>query len=417
MMERTSILTILCSLILLILWAPANLSAQNKLERISVHERSDGKGHVFRYHLTAEVDSFGISQPSPDLIQLMLYSSGLDTLDLIHPEESPAYAQIDYHKNSEGFGFDIFLDKETFVKATAYPDRNSKDMLIALEYSSEEEITEITENTDFIYWHEFNETPTMEFVYNQDDTTVPLRDGKEFDTIVIDAGHGGHDPGTMNRSLGLKEKDIALKVALKVGDYIKENIPEMEVIYTRDDDTFVDLDERGLIATHAKADLFLSIHLNAARNPRAYGSEVFFLGMHRSESALEIMKKENSVVNLEENGGPEQLTEDELLIYELANAGNIAVSERIAAMVENQFRNRAQRRSRGVKQAGLMVLWHASTPAILVELGFLSNPTEGRYLNSEYGQTILASAIFRAIRDFKLEYDRSIHQNNTASND
>lgn len=417
MMERTPLLTILCTLFMIILWGPGNLSAQNQLDRISVHERSDGKGYVFRYHLAEEVDSFAISQPSPDLIQLMLYSPSLDTLDFTHPNESPAYAQIDYHKNSEGFGFDIFLDKETFVKATAYPDRSSEDMLIALEYTSEEEITQITENTDFIYWHEFSEAPTMEFVYNQDDTTVPLRDGKEFDTIVIDAGHGGHDPGTMNRQLGLREKDIALKVALKVGEYIKENIPDLEVIYTRDDDTFVDLDERGLIATHAKADLFLSIHLNAARNSRAYGSEVFFLGMHRSESALEIMKKENSVVNLEENGGPAELTEDELLIYELANAGNIAVSERIAAMVENQFRNRAQRRSRGVKQAGLMVLWHASTPAILVELGFLSNPTEGRYLNSEYGQTILASAIFRAVRDFKLEYDRSIHQTNTASND
>lgn len=417
MMERTSILTILCSLTLLFLWGPGNLSAQNKLDRISVHERSDGKGYVFRYHLSEAVDSFAISQPSPDLIQLMLYSPKLDTLNFTHPDGSPAYAQIDYHKNSEGFGFDIFLEKETFVKATAYPDRSSQDMLVALEYTSESEITEITKNTDFIYWHEYGEEPTTEFVYGGDDSIVPLRDGREFDTIVIDAGHGGHDPGSINRSLGLEEKDIALEVALRVGNYIKEHIPDMEVIYTRDDDTFVDLDERGLIATHAKADLFLSIHLNSARNSRAYGSEVFFLGMHRSESALNIMKRENSVVNLEENAGQEQLSEDELLIYELANAGNIAVSERIAAMVENQFRNRANRRSRGVKQAGLMVLWHASTPAILVELGFISNPTEARYMNSEYGQTILASAIFRAVRDFKLEYDRSIHQSNTASNE
>lgn len=417
MMERTSLLTILCLLTSLFLCVTGNLFAQNQLDRISVHERSDGKGHVFRYHLTEEVDSFAISQPSPDLIQLMLYSPGLDTLDLIHPKESTAYAQIDYHKNFEGFGFDIFLNKDTFVKATAYPDRNSTDMLVALEYTTEKEIAEITKDTDFIYWHEFGEEPATEFVYNENDTTVPLRDGKEFDTIVIDAGHGGHDPGTMNRQLGLQEKDIALNVALQVGEYIKENIPDMEVIYTRKDDTFLDLDERGLIATHAKADLFLSIHVNAARNSRAYGSEVFFLGMHRSESALDIMKRENSVVNLEENSSQQELSEDELLIYELANAGNIAISERIAAMMENQFRNRAQRRSRGVKQAGFMVLWHASTPAILVELGFLSNPTEGRYLNSEYGQTIMASAIFRAIRDFKLEYDRSIHQSNTASNE
>lgn len=416
-MERMPILTILCLLAFIFSWVPEKLSAQNQLNRISAHERSDGKGYVFRYHLSQKVDSFTVSQPEPDLIQLMLYSPGLDTLDFTHPDVSTAYDHIDYHKNEKGIGFDIFLDKEIFVKADAYPDRNSNDLLLALEYTSEDEITKMTNQTDFIYWHEYREEPITEFVYAEDDMYVPVRDGREFNTIVIDAGHGGHDPGTMNRQLGLQEKDIALKVALRVGDYIKEHIPDMEVIYTRDDDTFVPLDERGLIATHAKADLFLSIHLNAARNSRAYGSEVFFLGMHRSESALEIMKRENSVVNLEENGGQEQLSEEELLIYELANAGNIAISERIAAMVENQFRNRAQRRSRGVKQAGLMVLWHASTPAILVELGFLSNPNEARYMNSEYGQTIMASAIFRAVRDFKLEYDRSIDHANTVSND
>lgn len=416
-MERTSILTILCLFTLQFVWVSEYLSAQPRLERISIHERSDGKGHVFRYQLTEDVDSFLVSQPSPDLIQFMLYAPGMDTLDFTPPNESEIYTHIDYHKNLHGFGVDIFLSEDTFMKANAYPDRNGPDMLLALEYTSEKQITDLADRTNFIYWFDFEQSPSTEFVYAENNSIVPLREGKEFNTIVIDAGHGGHDPGSINRTLGLQEKDIALEVALRVGDYIKEHIPDIEVIYTRDDDTFVDLEERGLIATRAKADLFLSIHLNAVRNSQAYGSEVFFLGMHRSESALEIMKRENSVVNLEENGGPVHLSEEELLIYELANAGNIAVSERIAAMVEHQFRNRAMRRSRGVKQAGLMVLWHASTPAVLVELGFLSNPAEARYMNSEYGQTILASAIFRAIRDFKQEYDRSIHQANTASNE
>lgn len=416
-MERTSLLTILCLLILQFVWVTESLSAQPRLDRLSIHERSDGKGHVFRYHLTEDVDSFTVSQPSPDLIQFMLYAPGLDTLDFTHPDQSEIYTHIDYHKNLHGFGVDIFLSEDIFMKADAYPDRNGNDMLLALEYTSEEEITDLANQTDFIYWFDFEQPSSTEFLYAEDNSVVPLREGKEFNTIVIDAGHGGHDPGSVNRQLGLQEKDIALEVALRVGDYIKENIPGMEVIYTRDDDTFVDLEERGLIATRAKADLFLSIHLNAVRNPRAYGSEIFFLGMHRSESALEIMKRENSVVNLEEGGGPVQLSEEELLIYELANAGNIAVSEQIAAMVEHQLRNRAMRRSRGVKQAGLIVLFHASTPAILVELGFLSNPNEARYMSSEYGQTILASAIFRAVRDFKKEYDQSIHQTNTASNE
>lgn len=416
-MERISILAIFSILIIQFLCMPGNLSAQPEFERISLHERSDGKGYVFRYHLSEEIDSFQVSQPSPDLIQMMLYSAGLDTVDFTHPQSSEIYTHIDYHKNLKGFGVDLFLTENTYMEASAYPDRNGQDMLLALEYTTEEKVTEIANRTDFIYWFEFDKSPSTEFVYTDDSPVVPIREEEEFNTIVIDAGHGGHDPGSTNRNLGLYEKDIALDVALRVGDYIKEYIPEMEVIYTRDNDTFVELEDRGLIATRAKADLFLSIHLNSVRDQRAYGSEVFFLGMHRSESALEIMKRENSVVNLEENGGRVELSEDELLIYELANAGNIAISERIAAMVEHQFRNRAMRRSRGVKQAGLMVLWHASTPAILVELGFLSNPNEARYMNSEYGQTILASAIFRAIRDFKLEYDRSIHQTNTASNE
>lgn len=417
-MERILILAILSILTLQLLWVPENLYSQPQLDRISVHERNDDKGYVFRYHLSEAVDSFRVSQPSPDLIQVMLYSTGLDTLNFIPPEDSHIHTNIDYHKNLAGFGTDIFLNEDTFMKAVAYPDRNGHDMLLALEYTTKEKITEITDQTDFIYWFDFAQSPAAEFVYSgENNTVVPLREDEEFNTIVIDAGHGGHDPGSINRRLGLYEKDIALAVALKVGDYIKEHIPEMKVIYTRDDDTFVELEERGLIATRAKADLFLSIHVNAVRSPQAYGSEVFFLGMHRSESALEIMKRENSVVNLEENGGPAQLSEEQLLIYELANAGNIAISERIASMVEHQFRNRAMRRSRGVKQAGLMVLWHASTPAILVELGFLSNPSEARYMNSEYGQTILASAIFRAVRDFKQEYDRSLHQTNTASNE
>lgn len=416
-MERMPVLTIFWILFLQCTLALGNLSAQPLFERLSLHERSDGKGYVFRYHLTEKVDSFSVSQPAPDLVQFMLYSPGLDTLDFIHPKKSNIYTHIDYHNNLEGFGVDIFLNEEINMKATAYPDRNSSDMLLALEYSTEKEIREIANQTDFIYWFDFDQPPSSEFVYTEDNSIVSLREGKEFNTIVIDAGHGGHDPGAINRQLGLYEKDIALDVALRVGDYINEHIPDMEVIYTRDDDTFVPLEERGLTATRAKADLFVSIHVNSARNPRAYGSEVYFLGLARSQSALEVMKRENSVVNLEENGGMQHLSEDELLIYELANAGNLAVSERIAAMLEHQFRNRARRRSRGVKQAGLMALWHASTPAILIELGFISNPNEARYMTSEYGQTILASAIFRAIRDFKKEYDRSIEQTNTASNE
>ena len=419
-MQRIRILAIIFAAgIFLIQGFSVSIHAQNGLERVSLTERSDGQGYVARYHLTAPLDSFHVIQPSPQHIQMKLFSAGLDTVNYIKPTDSDILDGINFHRSSKGLGVDIFLNEGNYLRADAYPDQNQRDLLLSLSNADRAELNSETNQDDMILWVDFlDDEPISENVeYTLNDSYIPLRNGMDFNVIVLDAGHGGHDPGAINRQLGLYEKDIALQVTLKVGQYINEYMPDVEVIYTRTDDSFVKLEDRGLTATRNKGDLFVSIHANSARNARAYGSEIFFLGLARSESALEVMKRENSVVDLENGGGPAQLNEEELLIYELANTGNIAISERVASMVEDQFRNRAQRRSRGVKQAGLMALWHASTPAILIELGFLSNPTEARYMASDYGQTILASAIFRAIRDFKEEYDRSLRHNNTASNE
>mgnify|MGYP006273899141 CR=1 FL=1 len=417
-MERMRFLAIIVAAVLFLPCEPAVLFAQNSdLTRISIHERSDGEGYVARFHLTAPADSFRLAQPAPDLIQVMLYSPGMDTVRYRAPEASNVLNDVDYHKNLDGIGLDLFLNQNIFLEGSIYPDRNSNDILLGLEFTDKEKLEELAAQTDFIYWFEFEQSPTTEISYNENGSFIPLRDDDKFDVIVLDAGHGGHDPGTTNRRLGLNEKEITLAVAKKVGEYLNQYLPEIKVIYTREDDRYIGLEERGLIATRNKADLFVSIHVNAARNHRAYGAEVFFLGMARSESALNVMKRENSIAAMEGGNEKTHLTEEELLIYELANAGNMAVSERIAAMMEDQFRNRAQRRSRGIKQAGFMVLWHATTAAVLVELGFLSNPNEARYLNSEYGQTIMASAIFRSIRDFVVEYNKSMNTTSTASNE
>jgi N-acetylmuramoyl-L-alanine amidase len=395
---------------------PGEASAQNNLDRISTVERSDGKGYVVRYHLEEMVDSFKVVHSSPDLIQISLYSTDLDTAGIQFPPVSSTFQNVHVHYTPEGLGIDIFLGAQNYFKSIAYADQNGKDVLLALEKTSLSEVEKITENTEPIIWG--MDSPAITFE-DQDDSFMQLRDDMDFDVIVLDAGHGGKDPGSMNRSMGLREKDIALSITLKVGEYIEQNLPDVDVVYTRTEDEFIPLEERGLMANRAGGDLFVSIHANSVNTPNASGSEIFFLGLERSESALDVMKRENSVLELENGNGTLELSEEELLIYELANSGNIAVSERIAAMVENQFRARAQRRSRGVKQARLVVLWHASMPAILVELGFLSNPQEARYMNSDYGQSILASAIFRAIRDFKLEYDKSMRQpvQNSASNE
>lgn len=390
------------------------VSAQNTLERISAVERGDKQGHVVRFHLTQAADSFKVVQPTPELIQLKLYGQNIDTTGITKQQPNAVFGGFHLYRMVNGYGVDIELKPGNYFTARAYPDQNGRHLLLGLTTTSLSEITVLTDRIEPIMWSQFSLYNTTED-YSLEDMAADgffgnSYEDRRFKVIVIDAGHGGHDPGTVNRAMRLQEKDIALAVALKVGEYIEQNLPDVEVVYTRKDDRFVTLSERGLIATRAKADLFVSIHVNAAANPQAYGAEVFFLGLARSPSALEVMKRENTVPN--GSNGSLDLSEEDLLVYELTNAGNMAASQRLGELIEEQFRTRAGRRSRGVKQAGLEALWHAATPAVLVELGFLSNPEEARYMSSEYGQSILASAVFRAIRDYKLEYERSLRVSN-----
>lgn len=400
-------------LIAIFLSTASVLWAQTDLERISTAERSDGEGFVIRYHFSQPVDSFRVIQPESDLVQLMIYSGEIDTTDIRIAESSDIFRSFQLHKLPSGYGMDIELGEGYFFYADAYHDRNSSDLLLGLTETSEDEVNLLTENISPLPWNQYanqdqpgEENLAISNTGRQDESYMRIHDNLTFDTVVIDAGHGGKDPGSIGHN-GLREKDVTLAVALKVGEYIEKNLPEVDVVYTRDDDRFLELEERGSVANRSRGDLFVSIHANAFSNRNARGSEVYFMGLARSESALEVMKRENSVVHLESGNGVEELTEEDLLIYELANAGNLTISEQIAEKLEYQFRERAQRRSRGVKQAQFVVLYHASMPALLVEMGFLTNPNEAKFLSSEYGQAIIASAIFRAIRDYKVEYERS----------
>ncbi|MBO6523888.1 MAG: N-acetylmuramoyl-L-alanine amidase [Balneolaceae bacterium] len=386
--------------------------AQPHLERISKAERSDGLGYVVRYHLSAPVDSFTVIQPAPDLIQMELFADNIDTTGIQMFDQEGKIQEVRLYKLERSYGVDIYLDSDIYVKSKAYPDQNGSDILLALTKADPYEVDVFTQQFLAKTWYlgiDPEEALKIESIplpqvdpdaeYNQ------VRDKLKFDTIVIDAGHGGHDPGNLGYRKRTKEKDVVLAIALKLGAYINEYLPDVNVIYTRDDDTFVELEERGRIANRSEADLFVSIHADGWTSSKVYGSSVFFLGLHRSDLSLEIMKEENQVFNT--HGVIEDLTEEDLLIYELAHSGIISTSERIAYMVEDQLRNRAGRKSRGVKQMGLVVLYQASMPGILVETGFLTNPSEQRFLTSDYGQSIMASAIFRAIRDYKVEYEKT----------
>jgi len=392
--------------------------AQVQLERISKAERSDGLGYVVRYHFDQPIDSFTVIQPAPDLIQMQLYANSIDTSGIRMPSQGGKIQEVRLYKLEDSFGVDIYLDSDVYVLARGYPDGSSDDILLAMTKSSQYEVEVHTQQFLAKNWYlNINPEDALEITSvppatSPDESFNNLADKLKFDTVIIDPGHGGKDPGAIGYR-NTKEKDVALSISKKVGDYIQEYLPDVRVVYTREDDTFIDLYDRGNIANENEGDLFISIHANAFKNSSVRGTEVFFLGLHRSESSLEIMKKENMIFN---NGQREvvELTEEQLLIYELAHSGYIANSERIASMMDDQFVNRANRKSRGVKQAGFVVLYEASMPSLLIEVGFLSNPSEQRFLASDYGQTIMASAIFRSIRDYKVEYERS--QEITSSN-
>jgi N-acetylmuramoyl-L-alanine amidase len=202
---------------------------------------------------------------------------------------------------------------------------------------------------------------------------------------------------------------------LKLGKYIEDNFDDVEVIYTRTTDEFVPLHERAQIANERKADLFISLHCNASRGGRALGTETFVMGLHRSNENLEVAKKENASIlyeddYLESYDGYDPNSPEANIIFTLFQNAHLDQSLAMASLVQDQFRTRAARHDRGVKQAGFLVLYRVAMPAILVEAGFLSNPEEEKYLTSETGQAHIASAIFRAFREYKNYQDNLARQ-------
>lgn len=236
----------------------------------------------------------------------------------------------------------------------------------------------------------------------------PVPAKKEW-VVVIDAGHGGKDPGSIGYTKS-KEKNITLSVALKTGKYIKENLKDVRVIYTRDEDKFIGLDERAEIANRNKADIFISIHTNAIDDRRPAGAETWILGQSMDDANLKVAMKENAVITFEENyqtkyEGYDPNSVESFIIFSLMQNTYLKQSTEFASMIQNQFRDRVGRKDRGVKQAGFVVLWRTTMPSVLVELGFISHPEEEKYLLSQDGQDYLASAIFRAFRDYKHSID------------
>ncbi|MBC8600329.1 N-acetylmuramoyl-L-alanine amidase [Parabacteroides acidifaciens] len=239
---------------------------------------------------------------------------------------------------------------------------------------------------------------------------LPVLQAKEKTfTVVIDAGHGGKDPGA--RGTVINEKAINLAVALKLGSLISEKHSDVKVIYTRKTDVFIELDERANIANRNKADLFISIHTNAVkRGSSVSGTETYTLGLARSDENLEVAMRENSAILLEDNylqkyEGFDPKSSESYIIFEFMQNKHMEQSISLASEVQKCFTS-AKRNNRGVRQAGFLVLRKTSMPSILVELGYISNPAEERFMKTKDGQDKLATAIYNAFTKYKWEYDR-----------
>ncbi|MDD4488872.1 MAG: N-acetylmuramoyl-L-alanine amidase [Paludibacter sp.] len=242
---------------------------------------------------------------------------------------------------------------------------------------------------------------------------------KEF-VLVLDAGHGGRDPGAVGKIS--KEKDITLAVARKVGDLVEKNMRNVKIVYTRKTDVFIPLEQRASIANDNHADMFISIHVNAAKSKAAYGAETYTLGLAKTKANLDVAMTENSVILLEDDyqtryRGFDPNSVDSYIMFEFMMDKYLDNSISFATYIQNQFVGAAKRYDRGVRQAGFWVLHRSACPSVLVELGFISNYNEELYLASTGGQREMAQAIYHAFVKYKGSYDKKLGYARTDANE
>jgi len=398
--------------VLLLLMGGEAMADTPRVETVLFTERSDEQGYVVRVRTSQEIQAYGMPRSvGNNTVEWVLYNTGLHRNYRKSTPQGPIEGYSAKTKNGHVV-LRFQLDPDRPVTAEAYRDGASNDLLLNLAYRSGGGRTVADEGGD-------GSSPSaassgiMQQVSSggsgpDDGASKKARERWKLDTIVIDPGHGGKDPGATAN--GLYEKDIVLDVAHKLGDYV-ENRLGINVVYTRKDDRFIPLEERGHMANEAGAKLFISLHVNAAHAHAAHGTETYFLGPSKSEAAEKVMERENSVIKYEDNTQRyEDYDEQALVRQTLTQSAYMRQSEKLASLVQNQFEERVSRRNRGVHQAGFYVLWSASMPSVLVEMGFLTNPREAKFLRSDRGQTYLASAIFRAVRAYKKNYEKGIYR-------
>lgn len=395
------------------------------VEDVLFTARSDGQGYVVRVRTPDTIKAYGMPRSvGPNEVEWVLYNTDLADGYQKSTPEGPVQEYTATTRNGHLI-LRFRLDSERSVQTEVYRDGASTDLLLNLAYAGDGRPVADAGRASSSAGS--SSTGSSAGTGSAAETVRKVASGSpgpassssagaskaarerwKLDTVVIDPGHGGKDPGATAN--GVYEKNIVLGVARKLGDYI-ENRLGVDVVYTRTGDRFIPLKKRGHMANEAGAKLFISLHANAARAHAAHGTETYFLGPSKTEAAEKVMERENSVIKYEDNTQKyEDYDEQALVRQKLTQSAYMRQSERLASLVQSQFEDRVQRDNRGVHQAGFYVLWSASMPSVLVELGFLTNPREVRFLNSDRGQTLLASGLFRAVRNYKKKYEKGIYR-------
>jgi N-acetylmuramoyl-L-alanine amidase len=327
--------------------------------------------------------------------KISAYSSSFKN-DILSISLKNVHADLSKFNDISGEG----LIKDLTVKNTG-PDTELK-FKLSKEFTTSEVISAAGSNDVLITLH------NKIFVRNGD--KEKYKEKWDFDVIVIDPGHGGKDAGAIGVN-GVKEKDVNLGIALKLGKLIEKNIKDVEVVYTRKTDKFIELYKRGKIANEVNGKLFISLHCNSTpRKPTdANGFEVYLLRPGRTKEAVDIAERENSVIKYEDNPQRyEKLTDENFILVSMAHSAYMKYSEKFSDILNKQFSKDLNIDSRGVKQAGFYVLVGAAMPSVLIETGFLSNRNDAKFLSSSRGQQKIAESIYLAIKKFKEEYDKSL---------
>jgi N-acetylmuramoyl-L-alanine amidase len=354
------------------------INANNKLGEWESWLKSDGWLFVTIMGAKADTDAINATKPFGAVRKVLAF-------------QSPGSLQLTFQVSSD------------VVQAETVNDPASNDIHISLRTLSVSEKEEIKKK----------EQDAKKQLKEKKQQSHNGRDRWKLDVIVIDAGHGGKDPGCIG-VVGTREKNITLDVALKLGQLIETNFRGVKVVYTRSTDKFVELYKRTKIANEAGGKLFISIHCNSlAHKPSSMnGFEIYLLRPGRTEDAVNVASRENSVIQLEEGYQEryQDLTEEKFIIVTMAQSAYMKQSEQFAESAVGSMAKRLRIKNSGVKQSGFQVLVGASMPNVLVELGYLSNRSEEQVLRSEAGQDRIADALFRGIKDYKMKYEKSLQE-------